>query len=87
MKQFVIKVIAIRYEIEKFNGSNFSLWKLEMKTILMNDNCLAAISERSAKMKDDKWNEIDENAIANLHLALADRILSAIEEKKTAKEI
>lgn len=53
----------------------------------MNDNCLAAISERSAEMKDDKWNEIDENAIANLHLALADRILSAIEEKKTAKEI
>ncbi|KAL4324482.1 hypothetical protein GQ457_11G027590 [Hibiscus cannabinus] len=30
---------------------------------------------------------MDENAIADLHLALADEVLSSIEEKKTAKEI
>ena len=36
---------------------------------------------------DDKWNEIDGNAIADLHLALADGVLSSVEEKKTAKEI
>ena len=30
---------------------------------------------------------MDENAIANLHLALADVVLSSIEEKKKAKEI
>ncbi|KAK9145061.1 hypothetical protein Sjap_004964 [Stephania japonica] len=80
--------MATKFKIEKFNGSNFSLWKLKMKAILRKDNCLAAISERPADFEDNaKWNEMDENAIANLHLSLADGVLSSIEEKKTAKEI
>ncbi|GJU51146.1 hypothetical protein Tco_1220701 [Tanacetum coccineum] len=42
----------------------------------------------SAEVTDDsKWDEIDRNAIANLHLALVDGVLSSIEEKKTAKDI
>ncbi|KAL5846244.1 hypothetical protein ACOSQ3_009768 [Xanthoceras sorbifolium] len=80
--------MAAKFEIKKFNGSNFLLWKLKIKAILRKDNCLAAISERSVEFIDDnKWNEIDGNAIANLHLALANRVLSSIEEKKTAKKI
>ena len=52
------------------------------------DNFLAAISERPEEFTDDnKWNEMDENIIVDLHLALADKILSSVEEKKTVKEI
>ena len=52
------------------------------------DNCLAAISGRPEEFTyDNKWNEMDENTVANLHLTLADKILSSVEEKKTAKEI
>lgn len=84
----MIKAMAAKFEIEKFNGSNFSLWKLKIKAVLRKDNCLAAISERPTTFTDDnKWNEMDGNALANLHLALADGILSSIEEKKMAKEI
>ncbi|TYK21892.1 polyprotein [Cucumis melo var. makuwa] len=36
---------------------------------------------------DNKWNEMDGNAMANIHLALADNVLSSIKEKKTALEI
>ncbi|GJT41414.1 hypothetical protein Tco_0941279 [Tanacetum coccineum] len=80
--------MAAKFEIEKFNGNNFSLWKLKMKAILRKDKCLAAIGERPAEVTDDsKWDEMDGNAIANLHLALADGVLSSIEEKKSAKEI
>nr|GEV15644.1 Gag-Pol polyprotein [Tanacetum cinerariifolium] len=44
-----------------------------MKAILRKDKCLAAIGERPAEVTDDsKWDETDGNAIANLHLALAD---------------
>nr|GEX55400.1 Gag-Pol polyprotein [Tanacetum cinerariifolium] len=68
--------MAAKFEIEKVNGNNFSLWKLKMKAILRKDKCLAAIGERPAKVTDDsKWDEMDENAIANLHLELADRVL------------
>jgi len=71
--------MAAKFEIEKFNGSNFALWKLKMKAILRKDGCLAAISARPATYTDDdKWNEMDGNAMANLHLALADGVLSSI---------
>ena len=80
--------MATKYEIEKFNGKNFSLWKMKMKAILRKDNCLAAIGDRPEEITDDdKWNDIDGNAIANLHLALADGVLSSVSEKRTAKEI
>ncbi|KAE8702857.1 Detected protein of unknown function [Hibiscus syriacus] len=80
--------MATKFDIEKFNRRNFSLWKLKMKAILRKDGCLAAISERPVDFIDDnKWNEMDGNAMSNFHLALADEVLSSIEEKKTAKEI
>ncbi|GJT52997.1 hypothetical protein Tco_0988051 [Tanacetum coccineum] len=78
----VIVAMATKFEIEKFNGNNFSLWKLKMKAILRKDKCLAAIGERPAKVTDDsKWDKMDGNAIANLHLALADGVLSSIEDE------
>ena len=79
--------MTAKFDIEKFNGKNFSLWKLKIKAILRKDNCLAAIGERTEEITQEKWNEMDGNAIANIHLALADEILSSIEEKRTAKEI
>jgi hypothetical protein len=80
--------MTAKYEIERFNESNFSLWKMRIKAILRNDNCLAAIGDRPVEITDNtKWNEMDGNAIANIHLALADEVLSSVAEKKTAKEI
>lgn len=61
--------MTTNFEIEKFNGNNFSLWKMKIKAILRKDNCLAAIEERPTEIN-VKWNEMDGNAIANLHLAL-----------------
>ncbi|KAE8714062.1 hypothetical protein F3Y22_tig00110201pilonHSYRG00172 [Hibiscus syriacus] len=59
-----------------------------MKVILRKDGCLAVISERPVDFTDNnKWIEMDGNAMANFHLALADEVLSSIEEKKITKEI
>jgi DNA (cytosine-5)-methyltransferase 1 len=61
---------------------------MRIKAILRKDNCLAAIGDRPAEITDNaKWNEMDGNAIANIHLALTDEVLSSVAEKKTAKEI
>ncbi|KAE8678429.1 Senescence-specific cysteine protease SAG12 [Hibiscus syriacus] len=80
--------MTTKFDIEKFNGRNFSVWKLKMKAILRKDGCLAAISERPVDFTDDnKWIEMDGNAMVNFHLALADEVLPSIEEKKIAKEI
>ncbi|GKC03421.1 hypothetical protein Tco_0995031 [Tanacetum coccineum] len=80
--------MTAKFEIEKFNGNNFLLWKLKMKVILTKVKCLAAIGERLAEVTDNsKWDEMNGNAMENLHLTLADGVLSNIEEKKTAKDI
>ncbi|KAE8722570.1 Peptidyl-prolyl cis-trans isomerase FKBP62 [Hibiscus syriacus] len=69
--------MATKFDIKKFNGRNFSLWKLKMKAIMRKDGCLAAISERPLDFTDDnKWIEMDGNAMANFHLALADELTS-----------
>ena len=49
---------------------------------------MTVIKDRSTSITDDnKWNEMNEDAMADLYLGLADKVLSSIEEKKTAKEI
>ncbi|GKA61122.1 gag-pol polyprotein [Tanacetum coccineum] len=84
----MIVAMATKFEIKKFNRNNFSLWKLKMKVILRKDKCLAGIGERPAEVTDDsKWDEMDENAMVNLHLTLAGGVLSSIKEKKSANEI
>nr|GEU62256.1 Gag-Pol polyprotein [Tanacetum cinerariifolium] len=84
----VWRAMTTKYEIEKFNGNNFSLWILKMKAIFRKDKCLAAIGERPVEVTNDsKWDEMDGNAIENMHLALADGVLSSIEEKNTANDI
>jgi hypothetical protein len=80
--------MAAKYEIERFNGSNFSLWKMRINAILRKDNCLAIIGDGPAEITDNaKWNEMDGNAITNIHIALADEVLSSVAEKKIAEEI
>ncbi|KAH9723668.1 hypothetical protein KPL70_007189 [Citrus sinensis] len=60
---------------------------MKMKVVLRKNNCLAAIGERPLEITDYKWNEVDGNAISDLHLALADGVLSSVVEKNIVKEI
>ena len=79
--------MAAKFEIEKFSGSNFSLWKLKIKAFLRKENCLAAIEGKPTGIIDEKSKEMDDNAVAKLHLTLADSVLSSVAEKQMAKEI
>ena len=79
--------MAMEFEIEKFNGSNFGLWKMKMKAIPRKENCLETISERLENVEDKKWEQMDGNVVANLHLVVANNILSSISELQLTKEI
>nr|GEU91101.1 retrovirus-related Pol polyprotein from transposon TNT 1-94 [Tanacetum cinerariifolium] len=58
--------MTAKYEIKKFNGNNFSLWKLKMKAIIRNDKCLAIIGERPAGVTDDDCLVFDDVAASIL---------------------
>ena len=78
----------VKYEIEKFNGSNFSLWKIKMRAFLRKNKCLEAIGKTPEEITNDKkWEEINYNVVASLHLAISDGILSSTNEKMISSKI
>lgn len=71
--------MAMKFEIKKSNENNFSLWKMK-KAILTKEDWSEAIGERPAKtISDIKLKKTNDKAIANLHLSLADEVLSNVE--------
>nr|GEV24014.1 Gag-Pol polyprotein [Tanacetum cinerariifolium] len=75
-------------QLVRYHFSQQVVSRAKMKAILRKDKCLATIGERQAEVTDDsKWDEMDENAITNLYLALADGVLSSIEEKKIFDDV
>lgn len=77
--------MVVKYDIEKFNGNNLSLWKLKMKAILRKDNCITAMKDRLEGISNEKWKKIYYNVIANLYLVMDDPVLSSVVENTTAK--
>nr|GEW08436.1 hypothetical protein [Tanacetum cinerariifolium] len=84
---------AIRYEVREGIKEN------ELVSAKVPDQCTPTqnmwlmfwgyrLRNRPAEVTDDsKWDRMDGMVVANLHLALADGVLSSIEEKRSAKEI
>lgn len=79
--------MVAKCKIEKFNGSKYSIWKLTIKEILRNDNCQDAIEGKPTNVINERWTKMGENVVINLHIAMANLVLSSVAEKKTAKEI
>nr|GEV53445.1 putative ribonuclease H-like domain-containing protein [Tanacetum cinerariifolium] len=65
------------YNAKQIRGKgDITLRLIKVNETSVKDNCLAVIGERLAEVTDDsKWEEMDGNTIANLHLALADGVL------------
>ncbi len=43
------------YKIEKFNGMNFSFWKMQMEDYLYQKDLYLPIVEKSKDMSDEEW--------------------------------
>ncbi|GJS29678.1 gag-pol polyprotein, partial [Tanacetum coccineum] len=90
LNYFDVVVQTTIWHLWIFRNNTIFSQKRPQKSLLLNDIKLSSytwITSRKKKNSLIKWDEIDRNAIANLHLALADGVLSSIEEKKSAKEI
>jgi hypothetical protein len=43
------------YKIEKFNGTNFSFWKMQMEDYLYQKDLYLPIVEKPKDMSDEEW--------------------------------
>ena len=77
-----------KFEVEKFTGkSNFALWKLKVKDLLVQQGlhkALDGVTKKPATMTTSDWEDLDARALSTIRLCLANEVLFNIVEETTA---
>eukprot|EP00253_Pinus_taeda_P021826 PITA_21826 len=63
-----------KFRVEKFNGQNFSLWKMQMEDYLYRKDLylpLGGKTKMSMGMTDEEWNLLNRKALGTVQLCLA----------------
>ena len=63
-----------KFRVEKFNGQNFSLWKMQMEDYLYQKDLYLPLGGKAKKpmdMEDEEWNLLDRKALGTIRLCLA----------------
>ena len=74
-----------KFRVEKFNGQNFPLWKMQMEDYLYQKDLYLPLSEKKKKptaMTDAEWNILDRKALRIVRLCLAASVAFNISIKK-----
>lgn len=81
--------MASKFEVTKFDGTgNFGLWQTRVKDLLAQQGILKVLSgKQPAKVDDDKWEEMQQQATATIRLCLNDRIMYTVMEESDPEKI
>jgi hypothetical protein len=77
-----------KFRVEKFNGQNYQLWKMQMEDYLYQKDLflpLTRVAKKSAAMKDEEWEILDRKALGTIRLSLAASVAFNISKEKTTK--
>jgi hypothetical protein len=77
-----------KFRVEKFNGQNYQLWKMQMEDYLYQKDLflpLSGVEKKLAAMKDEEWEILDRNALGTIRLSLAASVAFNISKEKTMK--
>ena len=61
------------FRVEKFNGQNYQLWKMQMEDYLYQKDLYLSLDEKAkqmAVMKDEEWEVLDKKALETRRLCL-----------------
>ena len=61
-----------KYKVEKFDGQNYQLWKMQIEDYLYQRDLYLPLDEKSrpTKMTDEEWNILDRKALGSIRLSL-----------------
>ena len=77
-----------KFRVEKFNGQNFPLWKMQMEDYLYQKDLYLPLSGKTKKptaMIDAKWEILDRKALRIVRLCLAASVAFNISKETTTK--
>ena len=63
-----------KFRVEKFNGQNYQLWKMQMEDYLYQKDLylpLGGKERKSMSMTDEEWEILDRKALGTIRLCLA----------------
>jgi hypothetical protein len=63
-----------KFRVEKFNGQNYQLWKMQMEDYLYQKDLflpLGRVEKKPMAMKDEEWEILDRKALGTIRLSLA----------------
>jgi hypothetical protein len=78
------------FRVEKFNGQNYQLWKMQMKEYLYQKDLFPPLGGKSKQpmiMKDEEWEVLDKKALGKIWLCLAASMAFNISKEKTRDDL
>jgi hypothetical protein len=77
-----------KFRVEKFNGQNYQLWKMQMEDYLYQKDLflpLSRVAKKPTAMKDEEWEILDRKALGTIRLSLAASVAFNISKENTTK--
>ena len=79
-----------KFRVEKFNGQNYQLWKMQMEDYMYQKDLQLSLGEKSKQsviMKDEEWEVLDIKALGKIHPCLASSMAFNISKEKTIEGV
>jgi hypothetical protein len=79
-----------KFRVEKFNGQNYQLWKMQMEDYLYQKDLflrLGGVAKKPMTMKDEEWEILERKALGTILLSLAASVAFNISKEKTTKDL
>ena len=71
-------------EIEKFDGTNFGYWRVQIKDYLYGKKLhFPLLGKKPDTMKDEEWNFLDRNVLGVIRLILSKPVTHNVVKEKT----
>ncbi|XXG79495.1 hypothetical protein AAC387_Pa09g0546 [Persea americana] len=80
----------IKLTIEKFNGTNFAYWKMQIEDLLYQKNFYLPLGRKAKKpttISDAEWEVLDRKALGIVRPSLSKSVTFNISKEKTTKDV
>jgi hypothetical protein len=77
-----------KFRVEKFNGQNYQLWKMQIEDYLYQKDLflpLSGVAKKPVTMKDEEWEILDIKALGMIRLSLTVSVAFNTSKEKTTK--
>ena len=77
-----------KFGVEKFNGQNYQLWKMQMEDYMYQKDLYLPLGKKEKQrvaMKDEEWEVLDKKALGPIQLFLDSSMAFNISKEKNNK--